>query len=248
MSQSEIEHHVAGVSTFINDIPCPENTLYGVVIASGIASGQLVNIDYQEALLQPGVVACLSANDIPGCNQIGELVPDECLLVEKQIKFIGKPAALLVAETEKLARAAAHYVKLECRADTPVLDCREAFQQGSLFGETRTFKKGETQAAFKAAATIVEGRVDMGAQEHLYFETQIAIAFPIDGSRIKIFSATQSPSAVQKQVAKVLDLPMHQVQVEAPRLGGAFGGKEDQATAWAALAALGAPMASASSL
>jgi xanthine dehydrogenase large subunit len=80
----------------------------------------------------------------------------------------------------------------------------------------------------------------MGAQEHLYFETQVALAFPIDGSRIKIFSATQSPSAVQKQVAKVLDLPMHLVQVEAPRLGGAFGGKEEQAKPWAILAALAA--------
>ena len=77
---------------------------------------------------------------------------------------------------------------------------------------------------------VVEGRADSGAQEHLYLETQGALALPGEGGSIKVISATQAPTAVQRIVARVLGLPMHQVEVEVLRLGGGFGGKEDQAT------------------
>jgi xanthine dehydrogenase large subunit len=85
---------------------------------------------------------------------------------------------------------------------------------------------------------VVNGRADSGGQEHIYLETQSAFAVPQDHGGVKVYSATQSPTVVQRTIARVLGLAMHQVEVDVPRLGGAFGGKEDQATAWAALAAL----------
>jgi len=81
---------------------------------------------------------------------------------------------------------------------------------------------------------------DSGGQEHVYLETQSALALPTESGGIKLFSATQAPTAVQRMTAQVLSLPMHAIEVDVPRLGGAFGGKEDQATAWAAMAALAA--------
>ena len=76
--------------------------------------------------------------------------------------------------------------------------------------------------------------------EHVYLETQGAVAYPDDAGGVRVVSSTQSPSGVQSIVARILGLPMNKVEIETRRLGGAFGGKEDQASGWAALAALGA--------
>ncbi|RMD49459.1 MAG: xanthine dehydrogenase, partial [Ignavibacteria bacterium] len=80
----------------------------------------------------------------------------------------------------------------------------------------------------------------IGGQEHLYLETQAALAIPAEDGGIKIYSSTQGPTAVQRATAKVLGLPMNKVEVDVLRLGGGFGGKEDQATPFAAMAALAA--------
>jgi len=87
---------------------------------------------------------------------------------------------------------------------------------------------------------VVEGSVETGAQEHLYLETQGSIAYPVEGGGLKIISSTQAPTSGQRCAAKVCGLPMNMVEVDVKRLGGGFGGKEDQANAWCALAALGA--------
>jgi xanthine dehydrogenase large subunit len=83
-----------------------------------------------------------------------------------------------------------------------------------------------------------EGSTETNGQEHLYIETQGAYACPQENGGIKIYSSTQGPTAVQRTAAKVLGISMNQVEVDTTRLGGGFGGKEDQATAWAALCAL----------
>ncbi len=94
------------------------------------------------------------------------------------------------------------------------------------------------EAAWPRCEVVVEGRVDSGGQEHLYFETQSALALPLESGRLQLLSATQSPTLVQRIAGRVLGLPMNAIEVDVARLGGAFGGKEDQATAWAVLAAL----------
>src|SRR4030095_5894489 len=85
---------------------------------------------------------------------------------------------------------------------------------------------------------IFEGRTDTNGQEHLYIETQGAYSFLTENNGIKIYSSTQGPTAVQRTAAKVLGIPMHRIEVETTRLGGGFGGKEDQATAWGVICAL----------
>ncbi|MCK5842835.1 MAG: molybdopterin-dependent oxidoreductase, partial [Candidatus Sabulitectum sp.] len=98
---------------------------------------------------------------------------------------------------------------------------------------------GNTVSALKECTHIIRGKAETGGQEHLYLETQSALCVPGEGNVLHITSSTQSPSFVQKIAARVLGLPMHMIQVDVPRLGGAFGGKEDQATPWAVIAALG---------
>jgi xanthine dehydrogenase large subunit len=87
---------------------------------------------------------------------------------------------------------------------------------------------------------VFSGICNNNGQEHLYIETQGAYAIPLEQGAIRVYSSTQGPTAVQKAISKVTGLPMHQVEVDVTRLGGGFGGKEDQANTWAALCALGA--------
>ncbi len=117
---------------------------------------------------------------------------------------------------------------------------RQAFEKGELITPPRTFSIGDVDQAWQECDLIVEGTSESGGQEHIYMETQSAFAFPTENGGVKIISSTQSPSIVQLITARILDLPMHKIEVDVLRLGGAFGGKEDQATPWAAMAALGA--------
>lgn len=102
----------------------------------------------------------------------------------------------------------------------------------------RTFILGDIENTWQQCEYIFEGKADTNGQEHLYIETQGAYALPQENGCIKIYSSTQSPRATQQASCKVTGLAMHQVEVDVIRLGGGFGGKEDQANAWAALCAL----------
>lgn len=240
MSERDVCHHVCGRSRFVDDLPAPAGTLYAAVVTSPAASGVLLAIDDAAARSMTGVAAVLSACDIPGQNQIGDIISDQRLLAERELQFVGEPVALVLARTALQARAAAARVELRIGAAPPVLDVLEAYRLDHTFGDERQFRLGDAARAFAEAAWVVEGEVDTQAQEHLYFETQAALALPADGDRLRLYAASQSPSAIQRAVAQVLGLPMHAVEVEVPRLGGAFGGKEEQAKPWAVLAALGA--------
>ena len=97
---------------------------------------------------------------------------------------------------------------------------------------------GDVDSQWTKCDYIFEGKVENGGQEHLYIETQGSYAYPIDNNSIKIHSSTQGATLVQKITAQVLGVPMHRVEIDVARLGGAFGGKEDQATAYATMAGL----------
>ncbi len=230
--------HVKGESVFTDDFNLPHGSLHCAVFASEKAHGIIKRLDLTEASRMPGVRGIFTAKDIPGINQIGGVVLDEELLSEEKVKYIGEPIALVVAVNQSLAKKAVKKIKAEYEELEVITDPRKAFEKNELIIPPRIYNLGDTKSAFEKADIIVEGTVESGGQEHLYLETQIAISIPTEGGGIKIISSTQNPSAVQKVAARVLDIPANRIECEVLRLGGAFGGKEDQATAWAVLTAL----------
>ena len=236
----ESELNVAGLSRYIDDNPLPASALFASPLVSPCARGRLLGIDASEALALHPSVRVLAAADVPGENQLGEAVADEPLLVAGEWSYMGQPLALVLASGRSLARRAAALLRLRFEELPPVLDEREAAAEGSFILPSRTMLSGDPAAAFARCAIDVRGRALSGGQEHVYLETQGAVAEPREGGGVRVVSGTQSPSGVQHAIARVLGLPMSEVEVEAPRLGGGFGGKEDQAALWAALAALGA--------
>ncbi|WP_031433025.1 xanthine dehydrogenase molybdopterin binding subunit [Methylomarinum vadi] len=232
--------HAQGRARFADDIILPEGVLHGFPVCSSMAHARIKRCDFSWASAMEGVVAILSAADIPGINNIGNVEAEEVLLADSEVCYQGQPLALVVAESAELARQAASVCKIEYEALEAVFDPRVAAQRQQTIGTTRCFALGDVETAWQQCAVVVSGSAETGAQEHVYLETQTAIALPQENGQLKVVSATQSPGMVQRIIARVLDCPMHAVEVDVLRLGGAFGGKEEQATPWAVLVALAA--------
>lgn len=240
MKNTDSYTHLRGESVYLDDIPLVSGTLFAAVFDSPIAHGKINSIDTSAAAAMEDVVRIITAADIPGENQIGGIVPDEELLAAGHVHFCGMPVVLVIARTEEAARAAVKKIKISIDPLPVITDPREAKEKGELIIPPRTFRLGDTAAAWASCDHIFEGRADTNGQEHLYIETQGAYAIPQENGAIRIYSSTQGPTAVQRTAARVLAMPMNQVEVDTTRLGGGFGGKEDQATTWGVLCALAA--------
>lgn len=238
MKNIDSKGHVRGESIYLDDIPVRVGTLHAEVYDAPCAHGKIKSIDYSEAAQLPGVVQIITYKDIPGENQIGGIFPDEPLFAEDEVHFRGMPIALIVAETEFIARQAKKLIKIDIEELPAIVDPKEAKEKGSLIFPPRTFKIGEVEQAWEQCDYVFEGQADSEGQEHLYIETQGAYVYLMENGNIRIASSTQGPTAVQRTAAKVLGLSMHNIEVDVIRLGGGFGGKEDQATPWAVMAAL----------
>ncbi len=230
--------HVTGRSVYVDDITELSGTLHAVPVFSSRAHAKILNVNFSKVWEAEGIVDILSATDIPGENQIGGIIPDEPLFAVDEVHFIGQPIALLVAHDHFTARDARKLVEIEYEDLEVIIDPRIAKERGHLLFPSRTFANGNIEKSFAESDIIIEGRADSAGQEHLYIETQGSYAIPLENNNIKIYSSTQGPTLVQKTTAVVLGMPMHNIEVDVTRLGGAFGGKEDQATAWAVMAAL----------
>jgi xanthine dehydrogenase large subunit len=230
--------HVRGESIYVDDVNVRQGTFFAVVFDSPKAHGKIKNIDYSEAEKLEGVERIFTYKDIPGENQIGGIFPDEPLFAEDEVHFCGQPIALIVAESEFIARQARRLIKIEIDELPVITTCKEAKEKGSFINAPRSFNLGNTEKAFQNCEYIFKGETFSNGQEQLYIEAQGSYAEPLENGNIKITSSTQGPTQVQKTAAKVLGLAMHKIEVDVTRLGGGFGGKEDQATPWAVMAAL----------
>lgn len=240
MKNIDSKTHVRGESIYLDDIPELQGTLFGAAYGSPLAHGKIKHLDISEAAAMLGVIKVFTYKDILGQNQIGGIIPDEPLLADTHVHFCGMPVAFIVAETYEIAQAAIKKISINIEPLHIITNPREAQEKGELIVPARTFKLGNTSTAWDTCAHIFEGVANTNGQEHLYIETQGAYAVPAENDSIKIYSSTQAPTAVQRAVSKVLGIPMHRIEIDVTRLGGGFGGKEDQANMWAALCAMAA--------
>lgn len=231
-------NHVTGKSIYVDDIPVMEGMLFVKVFDSPAAHGKIKSIDFSAAAEMEGIIKIFSHKDIPGENQIGGIIQDEPFLADYEVHFRGQPILLIVAENEDAAEEAFKEIKIEIEPLPIITNPRVAFAAGNLLSPSRKFVMGDVNDTFKNCKHIFEGQAESGGQEQLYLETQGAYAYPTEHDSVKIFSSTQGPTQVQRTAAKVLGVGMNKVEVDVPRLGGGFGGKEDQASFWGTAAAM----------
>ncbi|HAX18946.1 MAG TPA: xanthine dehydrogenase molybdopterin binding subunit [Hydrogenophaga sp.] len=231
---------VAGTATYIDDIPEVRGTLHAAPVCSPVAHGILRKLDASAALALPGVRAVIDAGDIPGDTTLAAFAHDEPVFALDTVMFTGQVIALVVADDVMTARRAARLVKLDIEPLPAVLNVHEAHALESYVLPPVQVSRGDAGAALKRAPHQLEGRFEVGGQEHFYLEGQIAYVLPLEQNQWWVYTSTQHPGEVQHWVSHALGIANNAVTVECRRMGGGFGGKETQAghlAVWAAIAA-----------
>ncbi|WP_157268917.1 xanthine dehydrogenase molybdopterin binding subunit [Azohydromonas aeria] len=234
--------HVAGAAPYVDDIPEVAGTLHAALGLSPVAHGRIRSIDLDRLRAQPGVVAVLTAADIPGANDCGAIVHDEPILAAGEVHYLGQVVFAVIATERELARRAAALAKqvLDIEPLEPILTAREAHARGQYVVPPMHLVRGDARAAIDAAPHKLRDSFTLGGQEQFYLEGQISYAVPQEDGGFKVHCSTQHPSEMQHVVAHMLGKHKHHVQVECRRMGGGFGGKESQSAVFASIAALGA--------
>jgi CO/xanthine dehydrogenase Mo-binding subunit len=224
---------VTGAAAYPADLIRPGMLRLKTVFARR-AHAHILSIDVSAALAVPGVVAVLTASDVPH-NRYGLIDADQPVLCDDTVRHEGDRVALVAAETDRAAARAAALVRVEY-ADLPVVsDPRAAMQPGAPRVHHdrdnvllhQKIRRGDVARAFDEADVVVEGRFTTQWQEHAYLQPEAGIAYYDRHGRIVIETAGQWLHEDRKQLAAILGLPEDRVVVKYAQIGGAFGGRED---------------------
>ncbi|MCB1387175.1 MAG: xanthine dehydrogenase molybdopterin binding subunit [Nitratireductor sp.] len=232
--------HVSGRARYIDDMLEPEGCLHLAPGLSPVAAGRIRSMDLSAVRAAPGVVAVLTAKDVPGLNDWSGSFGGDPILAEKEVVFHGQVLFAVVAKTRLEARKAARLAKVEIAETRPLVDVRDGLKSGKTVLDPYTFEKGDPAGKIGRSAQSLDGEIVIGGQEHFYLEGQISMAIPGEAGAMKIHCSTQHPTEIQHLVARTLNIPDAKVYSECRRMGGGFGGKESQGGQWACLAALAA--------
>jgi xanthine dehydrogenase large subunit len=236
--------HVSGEARYTDDIPELHGTLHAALGLSRHARARIVSLDLRRVRESPGVIAVLSAADIPGENNCGPVLHDDPVLADGEVQYLGQPVFAVIATSHELARRAAALAASEdvVRYEPldPVLSIAQAKAMQHYVLPPLRLTRGEPAERIATAPHRIAGTFEAGGQEQFYLEGQIAYALPQEQGGMLIHSSTQHPSEMQQVVAHLLGWPAHRVACECRRMGGGFGGKESQSALFACVAALAA--------
>jgi xanthine dehydrogenase large subunit len=238
--------HVAGEARYVDDLPEIDGTLHAALGLSPVAHGRITAMSLDAIRALPGVVAVLSAADIPGVNDCGAILHDDPILGDGKLRYLGQPVFAVIAQTRDAARRAAAKAKdvLTIEPLPAVLTALQAHAEGRYvlppMHLARSTQAGGARVAIDAAPHRLQGTQSVGGQEQFYLEGQISYAVPAEDGCMRVHCSTQHPSEMQHLIAKALGLRSNDVQVECRRMGGGFGGKESQSALFACVAAIAA--------
>ncbi len=223
-----------GEAPFVDDLRVP-GLLHGALRFTDHPRAVVRGLDTSRAAALPGVVAVLTAADVPGDRHTGLIVPDWPLLVAvgETTRCVGDVLAVVVADSDETARAAAAAVAVDYEVLPPLTDPELALGSdvlvhagGNLLEESVIRRGGDVAAALAASAHVVRGTYHTQRIEHAFLEPEAAVALP-EGDGLKVFSPGQGVYVDRKQIASLLGLAQEAVRVVQVATGGAFGGKED---------------------
>jgi xanthine dehydrogenase large subunit len=234
--------HVTGEAVYTDDIPELRGTLYAALILSPVAHGELIGegIDRAAILAQHGVVAVYTAKDIPGENNCGPIIHDDPFLAAGKVEFLGQAVAVVVAHDMLYAREVAKRAKVLVKELPALLTIEEALEAQSFIMPAKGITRGKPAEAIEKAPRKITGSTYCGQQEQFYLEGQITYAVPREDDQLTLYVSTQHPDGNQREAAAALNLTTKDVEVICRRMGGAFGGKEGNASIFSQSAALAA--------
>lgn len=243
VTKLEAAEKLTGAAQYIADLSRP-NMLHAAIVQSDVAHARILGYDLAAALAVPGVVAVLTGKDFPD-GRMGAFIKDEHAIAKDKIRYFGEPVAVVAAEDEESARAAARLVIVDYEELPAVLTPEAGLASGSALvheeledylkvfpavcsGNMASYTElaeGDIDAGFEDADVIVEGEFETSPQAHLAIEPVGALAEVDSQGRVTLWSANQSVFRVQANVCESLNLPMSKLRCLTPRIGGGFGNK-----------------------
>jgi CO/xanthine dehydrogenase Mo-binding subunit len=233
---------VTGETLYPGDIYLPEALAVKILFA-GRPHAIVRRLDTARAESLPGVTAVFTARDVP-VNEYGLIMSDQPVLCGPgsakphgdRVRFVGDQLAVVVAENEATAARALKEIEVEFEDLPVVTDVEGALKAGAplLFPDRDSnifchyrIRKGDSEAAFAAADVVIQREYHTPMQEHAYLQPEAGVAYIDEEGRVTVEVAGQWTHEDQEQIAHALGLPLEQVRVIYPAIGGAFGGRED---------------------
>jgi len=231
----EARGKVTGEALYTDDITFPD-MLHGATLRALIPHGRVTKLDISKALELPGVQAVLTAEDIPGRVNHGLIIQDWPALVGvgEKVRYVGDALAIVAADTLRIAQQALDLIEFEIDPLPIVTDPVEANQEGApLVHESGNLlkhikvDKGDIEKGFQEADVVFEDTFYTPTFEHAFMEPECSIARVLEDGKIEVYVGSQIPYEDRAQIAEALGIPLEQVRVRGPLIGGGFGGKED---------------------
>jgi len=208
---------------------------------------RIVSIDTATAAAVPGVVAVLTAADLPGAHRTGGIIADHYVLAEGTTRYQGDVLALVAAESAASAGAAIAALRVEYEPLEPLTDPEAALapdaprvhpeRTSNLIASYRV-RHGDPAAAFPECAHLIEREYRTQHVEHAYLEPEAAVAVPEPDGAVSVYGSVQHPYSARRCVALACGLPLERARIVQTTLGGGFGGKDDTANLVCARAAI----------
>src|SRR5438132_3132784 len=237
-----------GAAQFVGDFVVPRMT-HGRVLRSPFAHAKVLSVDTRDAESLPGVVCVLTGADLSDLDPYwGHAIKDRPIVALDRVRFAGEPVAAVAAEDEATAAAAVNVIRVEYEelpvagtvdealaADAPLLhegELRPGLfhglgelppREGNVCYRYR-IDRGELQAVFARADLVVEGEYSFPAVYQYAMETHTVVA-QVEGEEITVWSTCQHPFLVRAELADLFAVPLANVRVVVPYLGGGFGSK-----------------------
>ncbi|MGZ4587658.1 MAG: xanthine dehydrogenase family protein molybdopterin-binding subunit, partial [Mycobacteriaceae bacterium] len=241
----EIIGKLTGDALYTGDLVLP-GMLHAKVKKSPHARASIVSIDTSRAEALRGVHAVLTGHELD--YRIGLYVVDKDILAKDVVRHFGEAVAAVAAESPEIASKAVELIDVEYAVLPAVLDPMEAIkedaplvhpdlgsysyveaafspQPGTNIGNITRMRKGDVEAGFAEAEWIVEREYTNPSVQHVPLETHVAIVEWKTGDEVTIWTSAQSPFTVRNLFCTAMRLPLNQVRVVVPHVGGGFGGK-----------------------
>ncbi len=230
----DAKEKVTGKAKYTSDIDPGKETLYLATVRSSHPHARILGIDFKEALNYPGVVRVITAQDIPGENKYGKIIRDQPVLADDKVRFIGDAIALVVATSQEIANQASKLVKVEYEVLPAIFSPREAMQpeavklhpKGNILYHFK-IRKGDIEGGFKNSDLVIEKTYQTQHVDHAPLEPEAAIAYYDKKKTLTIVAPTQHVFFDRLNIIRSLGLPKQDVRVIQPKVGGAFGKRED---------------------
>lgn len=224
---------VTGKLKFLTDLSFP-NMLHGKILRSAYPHAKIISISTKKAEELPGVRAVITSKDVPGLNRFGLIFPDQPVLCDERVRYVGDAVAAVAAETEEIAEKALQLIEVEYEP-LPVIDDPEQallpsaprlHPDGNILHQA-SYQKGNVEEAFQTCDVIVEETYELPRQMHAYMETEGGVIVPEKDGRITVYVGTQHGYKDRFQLARILNVPESKIRVVSSPIGGSFGGKDE---------------------